>query len=89
MTGTYRPSKSLPSIPLGAGDAFIGSLAYFLASGHDETEAVARANLYAALSTTAPGTQKSFVTRDRFDAKWVARDPKCQEGIRNTLIDLA
>jgi ribokinase len=57
----------------GAGDAFIGSLACFLASGNEEAEAIARANLYAALSTTAPGTQKSFVTRERFDIEWAAR----------------
>jgi ribokinase len=57
----------------GAGDAFIGSLACFLASGVGETEAISRANLYAALSTTAPGTQKSFVTRARFDDEWAAR----------------
>ena len=42
----------------GAGDAFIGSLAVFLASGEAEDDAISRANLYAALSTTAPGTQK-------------------------------
>lgn len=57
----------------GAGDAFIGSLACFLASGVAEVEAISRANLYAALSTTAPGTQKSFVTEDRFLAEWAAR----------------
>lgn len=44
----------------GAGDAFIGSLAYHLASGSEEIEAVSKANRFAALSTTAPGTQKSF-----------------------------
>jgi len=54
----------------GAGDAFIGSLAVFLAEGCTETGAVARANLYAALSTTSPGTQKSFVTRERFESEW-------------------
>jgi ribokinase len=58
----------------GAGDAFIGSLACFLASGVEEIEAISRANLYAALSTTGPGTQKSFATRDRFDAEWSARN---------------
>ncbi|MGA8030097.1 MAG: ribokinase [Bryobacteraceae bacterium] len=57
----------------GAGDAFIGSFAYFLASGCEELEALARANLYAALSTLTPGTQKSFVTRDRFESEWVIR----------------
>ena len=55
----------------GAGDAFIGSLACFLAEGRcPEMEAIARANLYAALSTLGPGTQKSFVTRERFDREW-------------------
>ncbi len=57
----------------GAGDAFIGSLAYFLASGCDEFQAISRANLYAALSTLAVGTQKSFVTMRRFEAEWSAR----------------
>ncbi len=51
----------------GAGDAFIGSFALFLAEGCPELEAVRRANLYAALSTTAVGTQKSFYDRRRFD----------------------
>jgi len=57
----------------GAGDAFIGGLAYFLASGCDETEAISRANLYAALSTLGVGTQKSFVTLENFQAEWDAR----------------
>jgi ribokinase len=57
----------------GAGDAFIGSFAVFLGEGKDEREAVSRANLYAALSTTAVGTQKSFVDRKTFEAKWKAR----------------
>ena len=57
----------------GAGDAFIGSFAVFLGEGRDEREAVSRANLYAALSTTGVGTQKSFVTRTRFDEEWQSR----------------
>jgi ribokinase len=57
----------------GAGDAFIGSFAVFLAEGCPEREAIARANLYAALSTTSVGTQKSFVSRPRFDEEWKAR----------------
>jgi ribokinase len=52
----------------GAGDAFIGSFATFLAEGVPEREAIRRANLYAALSTTRVGTQKSFVTREEFEA---------------------
>jgi len=54
----------------GAGDAFIGSFAVFLAEGGPEREAVRRANLYAGLSTTGIGTQKSFYDRARFDAEW-------------------
>lgn len=57
----------------GAGDAFIGSFAVFLAEGVPEREAVRRANLYAALSTTGIGTQKSFYDRGRFDREWAAR----------------
>jgi ribokinase len=57
----------------GAGDAFIGSFAVFLAEGRPELEAVARANLYAGLSTTGVGTQKSFFKRRRFDREWRAR----------------
>jgi ribokinase len=57
----------------GAGDAFIGSLAVFLAEGRGELEAISRANLYAALSTTSPGTMKSFATRDRFESEWAVR----------------
>jgi ribokinase len=57
----------------GAGDAFIGSFAVFLGEGIPEKEAVRRANLYAGLSTTGVGTQKSFYDRARFDAEWAAR----------------
>jgi ribokinase len=71
-------SEHLPAFPVksidstGAGDAFIGSFAVFLAEGVPEREAVRRANLYAGLSTTGVGTQKSFYDRKRFDAAWVA-----------------
>jgi ribokinase len=57
----------------GAGDAFIGSLAVFLAEGVPEREAIARASLYAALSTTRVGTQKSFPARAEFEAEWARR----------------
>lgn len=57
----------------GAGDAFIGSFAVFLAEGLEEREAVRRANLYAALSTMGVGTQKSFVDRARFEREWQLR----------------
>jgi ribokinase len=57
----------------GAGDAFIGSFAVFLAEGIPELEAVRRANLYAGLSTSGVGTQKSFYDRARFDAEWAIK----------------
>jgi ribokinase len=66
------PVKSIDST--GAGDAFIGSFAVFLGEGLPEREAVHRANLYAGLSTTGIGTQKSFYDRARFDAEWTARN---------------
>jgi ribokinase len=53
----------------GAGDAFIGSFAVFLAEGAAEKEAISRACKYAALSTTKVGTQKSFFTRADFEAR--------------------
>jgi ribokinase len=57
----------------GAGDAFIGSFAVFLSEGVPEKDAVRRANLYAALSTTGVGTQKSFYDRARFDVELASR----------------
>jgi ribokinase len=44
----------------GAGDAFVGSLAYFLAAGKSLAEATRRANHIAALSVQSSGTQSSF-----------------------------
>lgn len=67
----HLPAFSVKSIDsTGAGDAFIGSFAAFLGEGIPEREAVRRANLYAGLSTTGIGTQKSFYDRARFDAAW-------------------
>ncbi len=71
--------EHLPAFPVrsidstGAGDAFIGSFAVFLAEGLSEREAVTRANLYAGLSTTGVGTQMSFFDRQRFEAEWKQR----------------
>ena len=68
------PHTVTPVDTTGAGDAFIGAFACFLAAGCGETEAVARANVYAALSTLSVGTQMSFVGMERFEAVWsVAR----------------
>jgi ribokinase len=70
----HVPAFSMKSVDsTGAGDAFIGSFATFLGEGLSEREAVRRANLYAGLSTTGVGTQKSFYDRARFDTEWAAR----------------
>jgi ribokinase len=79
LLATREGSEHVPTFAVqsidstGAGDAFIGSFAVFLGEGVPEREAVRRANLYAALSTTGVGTQKSFYDRSRFDAEWAAR----------------
>lgn len=44
----------------GAGDAFVGSLAFYLAEGRPLVEAMQRANRIAAISVQSPGTQSSF-----------------------------
>jgi ribokinase len=70
----HVPAFTMKSVDsTGAGDAFIGSFAVFLGEGLPEREAVLRANLYAGLSTTNVGTQKSFYDRARYDAEWTAR----------------
>ncbi len=48
----------------GAGDAFVGSLAYFLAGGKELPEAIKRANHLAAISVQSSGTQTSFPVRE-------------------------
>ncbi len=65
--------KVTPVDTTGAGDAFIGSFAVFLAEGLTDKEALTRASLYAGLSTTRVGTQKSFPTREEFEKEWKAR----------------
>src|SRR6266516_871711 len=70
----HVPAFSMKSVDsTGAGDAFIGSFATFLGEGLPEREAVRRDHLYAGLSTTGVGTQKSFYDRARFDTEWAAR----------------
>ena len=75
-SGGVRHVAAHPVTPVdttGAGDAFIGSLATFLAGGCPENDAIERANVYAALSTLEVGTQRSFVARERFDEEWAKR----------------
>ena len=52
----------------GAGDAFVGTLAYFLATGRPLTDAAARANRVAAISVQGRGTQTSCPTADELPA---------------------
>lgn len=64
--GTAVRVPVLPIRPVdttGAGDAFVGSLAYFLAGGHPLQTAIARANAIAAISVQSPGTQASYPRR--------------------------
>lgn len=67
-------TEHLPAFPVravdtaGAGDAFIGSFAVLLCEGLPAREAARRACLYAALSTTKPGTQRSFPDRAALEA---------------------
>lgn len=57
----HVPAPSVKAVDTtGAGDAFVGSLAYFLAAGAPILEAMQRANQIAALSVQRPGTQTSF-----------------------------
>jgi len=72
-TDPLRRSDWQPVDTTGAGDAFIGGFACFLAGGCTEENAIARANVYAALSTLAVGTQSSFVTRERFEQAWASQ----------------
>ena len=67
----HHPAFAMQAVDTtGAGDAFIGSFACFLAEGVPEAEAIQRANLYAGLSTLGVGTQKSFVTREILESRW-------------------
>jgi ribokinase len=60
----------------GAGDAFIGSFAHYVAVGEDIVEALERAVRYAAHSVTRKGTQISYAGRVEFDTFCATRkDP--------------
>ncbi|WBU56321.1 ribokinase [Paracoccus sediminicola] len=61
------PVKVAPVDTTGAGDAFIGSFAHYLASGADAPEALRKAAFYAATSITRRGTQKSYLTPEELE----------------------
>lgn len=72
-TFTFFPAYEAETVDTtGAGDAFLGALAYFLAGGKELSEAVDLACAYAALSTEKRGTQKSFATQEEF-FEWLKR----------------
>ncbi len=56
----------------GAGDAFVGSLGYFLAAGVTLRTAIERANAIAAISVQSPGTQASYPRREQLPADLLA-----------------
>jgi ribokinase len=61
----FIPAVSVDAVdPTGAGDAFIGSLAVFLAEGAALRESARRANVVAALAVTRPGAQAAFPRRE-------------------------
>ena len=72
----HLPAHKVATIDTtGAGDAFVGCLAAELAAGYERREAVARANLYAALSTTRPGAQVSLPKKHELDEAWAKLTP--------------
>lgn len=62
------PPPVTPIDTTGAGDAFVGGLAYALAAGDSLDAALTLGNVCGALSTQARGTQASFPPREAVDA---------------------
>ncbi|MEM7344292.1 MAG: ribokinase [Chloroflexota bacterium] len=70
---THVPAEPVKATDTtGAGDSFVGSLAYFLAAGKPMTDAMQRANRIAAISVQASGTQTSFPTAAELPAELLA-----------------
>lgn len=63
-----EPEKVTPVDTTGAGDAFIGGFAHFLASGLPAAEALRQGARYAAQLITRRGTQKSYPQLKEFAA---------------------
>ena len=61
----HVPAQAVKAVDsTGAGDAYVGSLAYFLGLGRPLLEAAQRAGAIATRSVLKPGTQTSFPSRD-------------------------
>jgi ribokinase len=57
----YKPAHKVSAIDTtGAGDAFVGSLSFYISKGIAMPEAVQRANIVASISVQHAGTQSSF-----------------------------
>jgi ribokinase len=66
---THVPVDQVQAVDTtGAGDAFVGALATFLAAGRSLVDAAGRANAVAALSVQERGTQTSFPNRAELPA---------------------
>lgn len=73
VTDVHIPVAPVTAVDTtGAGDAFVGSLAYFLAEGRPIEQAIARANAIAAISVQTPGTQASYPRRSQLPAALLA-----------------
>lgn len=71
----HFPAPRVASVDAtGAGDAFVGCFAAAIAAGARPTDAIRRAIVYAALSTTRRGAQVSYPERAEFEAA-LARRP--------------
>ncbi len=74
LLATCEGAQRIPPVKVqavdttGAGDAFIGSFARYLASGLALDAALEKATRYSALSVTRHGAQKSFATEAKFEA---------------------
>lgn len=61
----FIPAEKVQAVDTtGAGDAFVGSFAYLLASGRGVVDAASRATAIATRSVLKPGTQSSFPSHD-------------------------
>jgi ribokinase len=75
---TQREVAHVPAVPVtavdstGAGDAYVGSLAFFLAANKPIAEAMRRANHIAALSVRSSGTQTSFPAAEDLGPSFLA-----------------
>ncbi|MCA1971612.1 MAG: ribokinase [Caenispirillum sp.] len=67
-TRRIEPVRVTPVDTTGAGDAFIGSFARYYVETRDLDASLHKAVRYAADSITRPGTQKSYATREAFEA---------------------